>query len=212
MNFLRRHWFDIGGILGVITVILVLVLLKHLSHYALLMWLSLISLFFHQAEEYRIVGTFPGMVNQVMFNSPIPDRYPLNTNTALIINVGLGWTTYVLAAILGIHAIWLGLATILVSLGNIIAHMFVFNVKGKTWFNAGMVTSLFLFVPCVYGFYVVVILGRLASFGDYMVGIPLGILLNVAGVFKMISWLADKNSRYVFSRRQLLAKDIAGKA
>jgi hypothetical protein len=53
-------------------------------------WLSLISLFLHQAEEYRYPGYFPGMVNLVMFASPQPDRYPLNTNTALIVNVVIG--------------------------------------------------------------------------------------------------------------------------
>src|SRR5690606_22705690 len=109
-----------------------------LSRYQLLMWLSLVSLFFHQMEEYRIVGTFPGMINRVMFKSNIPDRYPLNTNTSFIINVVLGWTIYLLAAIGAEQAIWLGMATILVSLANIIAHTFLFNIKGKTIFNAGL--------------------------------------------------------------------------
>jgi len=212
MNFLRRHWYDIGGILGMLTLIMVLTFLRYLSHYQLLMWLSLISLFFHQVEEYRLVGTFPGMVNHIMFNSQLPDRYPLNTNTAFIINVIIGWATYITAAIIGKHAMWLGMATMLVSLGNIIAHMFVFNIKGKTWFNAGMVTSLVFFVPCVYGYYNLVIIGHMASFNDYLIGIPLGILLNIVGVFKLISWLADKNTHYIFSQRQLLAKDRVGKS
>jgi len=109
MNFLRGHWFDIGGVLGVICLSTVIIFLKYLSAYQLLMWLSLISLFFHQMEEYRIAGTFPGMINRVMFKSKLPDRYPLNTNSAFIINVVIGWTCYVAAAVAGAHAIWLSL-------------------------------------------------------------------------------------------------------
>jgi hypothetical protein len=117
---------------------------------------SLVTLFFHQLEEYRIAGTFPGMINHVMFHSEMPDRYPLNSNTALIVNVVIGWLFYFLAALLGEKAIWLGLAIILVSLGNFIAHTFPFNIKGKTLYNAGMITSWIFFVPCIYFFFRIV--------------------------------------------------------
>src|SRR5665213_1314091 len=92
MNTLRKHWYDLGGILSVIVLVLVFINAKKLTAYELLMWLSLVSLFFHQLEEYRIGGTFPGMLNNVLFHSSQPDRYPLNTNTALIINVVIGWS------------------------------------------------------------------------------------------------------------------------
>jgi hypothetical protein len=87
MNYLRKHWYDLGGILAVIVLVYICVNISSLTDYELLMWLSLVGLFFHQMEEYRIAGTFPGMINTVMFNSNIPDRYPLNTNSAFIINV-----------------------------------------------------------------------------------------------------------------------------
>lgn len=171
------------------------------------MWLSLISLFFHQLEEYRIVGTFPGMINKVMYNSELPDRYPLNTNTSFVINVFVGWVFYFLAAIFAEKAVWLGIATILVSFGNIIAHTFLFNIKGRTIYNAGMATSLLFFVPCIYYFIVIVQRNNLLSIGDLIIGIILGIILNVIGVLKMIDWLADKKTIYVFDQRNLLPKD-----
>ena len=79
------------------------------------MWLSLVSLFFYQLEEYRIVGIFPGMLNAALYKSEMPDRYPLNTNTALLVNVIAGRTFYFSAAFFAEKAIWLGLATILTS-------------------------------------------------------------------------------------------------
>ena len=99
MNFLRKHWYDVGGFFSVVVSSYVFLNHNNLTKYQTLMWLSLVALFVHQLEEYRIAGTFPGMVNTVMYNSKLPDRYPLNTNTALYINVFVGWSFYFLAAI-----------------------------------------------------------------------------------------------------------------
>ena len=101
MNLLRKNWYDLGAFLSVVVSIYIFVNHSNLTNYQTIMWLSLVSLFLHQSEEYRIAGTFPGMVNTVIYNSKKPDRYPLNTNTAFYVNVVVGWTFYFLAAILG---------------------------------------------------------------------------------------------------------------
>ena len=90
MNFLRRNWYDLGAFLSVLVSVYVFINYSTLTNYQTLMWLSLVSLFFHQLEEYRIAGTFPGMVNTVMYKSKMPDRYPLDTNTAFYVNVVVG--------------------------------------------------------------------------------------------------------------------------
>lgn len=207
MSFLRNHWYDLGGFFALIILGYLGAFHSTLPPYQLLMWLSLVSLFLHQLEEYRIVGTFPGMVNRAMFNSSQPDRYPLNTNTAFIVNVVVGWGAYLLAALLGVHAVWLGLATIIVSLGNLIAHTFVFNIKGKTFYNAGMATSWLFFAPCVYFFFQIVHVHELITTTDYVIGISLGVVLNVVGILKIITWLADKDTTYIFPDRNLLPAD-----
>lgn len=207
MGTLRKHWYDLGGILSVIVMVYVFTDAKQLTAYELLLWLSMVSLFFHQLEEYRIAGTFPGMMNKVMFHSDLPDRYPLNTNTALIVNVIVGWLFYFLAAFFGEKAIWLGLATMLVSAGNFIAHTFLFNIKGKTFYNAGMITSWIFLAPCVYYFFHIVYANNLITTKDYLAGIPLGIALNVIGILKLIDWLKDRDTKYVFGQRNLLPQD-----
>lgn len=171
------------------------------------MYLSLVSLFLHQLEEYRIIGTFPGMINKVMFKSKMPDRYPLNSNTSLIVNTITGWLFYLLAALYAEKAIWLGIATILVSLGNIIAHTFLFNIKGKTFFNAGMITGLLFFAPISFFFFKIIHVEGLVTNTDYLIGLPLGIALNIIGVFKLIDWMKDENTNYIFEQRNLLPKD-----
>ncbi|MBS1979339.1 MAG: HXXEE domain-containing protein [Bacteroidetes bacterium] len=206
MNFLRKHWYDVAGVLA-IGIAPFLFQAENLTTYDYVVWGSLISLFLHQMEEYRIVGTFPGMVNRVMYKSELPDRYPLNTNTAVYVNVFMGWSTYLVAALLGEKAVWLGIATILVSVGNVIAHTIVFNIKGKTLYNAGLATSWFLFVPCAWLFFNTIHSEGLVTLSDYVIGIPLGILLNVVGILKLIDWFADKNTPYVFESRNLLPVD-----
>ena len=202
MDFMRLHWFDVGLALAFVTG--GIVFLSNLNPLSLLLWLSLISLFLHQFEEYRYPGYFPGMMNTVMFASKQPDRYPLNTNTSFIINVCVGWLSYLLAAIFAEKAIWLGIATILVSVGNFIAHTFLFNIKGKTIYNPGMFTAIVFFVPIAVYFGYLLVQGNLATPVDWGVGIILGVVLNVVGILKLIDWLKDENTKYIFPERFLL--------
>lgn len=206
MKFLSKHWYDIGGVLTV-PVLIYLFQAKDLTNYDYLMWLSLISLFLHQLEEYRIVGTFPGMVNRVIYNSDLPDRYPLNPKTSFYVNVLIGWFSYFLAALLGQKAVWLGIATILISLGNTIAHTTFFNIKGRTFYNAGMATCWLFFAPCIYFFFTTIHKDNLVTGTDYLIGIPLGLVLNVIGILKFIDWFADRETEYIFSQQNLLPID-----
>ncbi len=202
IKYLRYHWFDLA-------IFLVIVLTGTLyitqpSGMTLLLWLSLGSLFLHQIEEWRYPGYFPGMLNTALFSSDIPDRYPLNANSGMIVNVFFGWGSYVLAALFWRQAIWLAIATILVSIGNIFAHTIIFNIKGKTLYNPGLVTSWLFFAPIVYFFFNLVISQNLAIPADWILGIVLGAALNYFGVYKSILWLSDKNTPYIFPSRFLL--------
>lgn len=150
MIFITGHGFYIGQDSPFLYSSIYLFQAENLTNYDYVMWCSLVSLFLHQLEEYRLAGIFPGMVNRVMYRSDLPDRYPLNALTAVYVNVLVGWIFYFLAAILRHHAVWCGIATILVSLGNVIAHTILFKLKGKTFYNAGLATSWLFFVPCIY--------------------------------------------------------------
>lgn len=202
MNFMRLHWFDVGLALALVTG--GIAFSGSLAPLSTLLWVSLISLFLHQFEEYRYPGYFPGMMNTVMFSSKQPDRYPLNTNTAFIVNVMVGWLSYLLAAIFAEKSIWLGIATMLVSVGNFFVHTFLFNIKGKTLYNPGMLTAIGLFAPIAAYFGYLIIQGHLATPLDWVVGVILGIVLNAVGILKMIDWLKDENTEYIFPERSLM--------
>lgn len=199
MKFMRNHWFDLGVILGGF-LICGLFWMKP-TGVQLVLWVSLLSLFVHQFEEYRFPGYFPGMINVWLFESDRPERYPLNSQTSLIVNVVVGWFSYLLAALFASQWLWLGIATILVSLGNVFAHTVLFNRKGGTYYNPGLLTCWLLFVPVIVWFFVTVFREGLANTVDWVIGIPLGVVLNYVGIIKLIDWLRDKDSPYVFPVR-----------
>ena len=202
MSILRMHWFDLGLALAALAAGLVIAV--HPIGIALLLWLNLIALFLHQAEEYRYPGYFPGMMNAVMFSSPNPDRYPLNPQTALIINTLVGWLVYLLAALFGLRAPWLGMAAVLISAGNFIAHTFLFNIKGKTAYNPGMATGILFFLPLTVLYFTLLVGSGAASPVDWIAGILLGLALNAIGILKMIDWLKDEHTPYTFPARFLI--------
>jgi len=203
MRFMRLHWFDVG--LGLAIVVGGLLLVIPVDRVSLILWLHLMALFLHQAKEYRYPGYFPTMLNTTLYASTKPDRYPLNTNTALLVNVAIGWLVYVLAAVLGETALWLAIATMLVSAGNLVAHTILFNIKGKTLYNPGLLTALLLFLPIVVSLCSLLIQGHLASTLDWILGLVLGIVLNYVGILKLIDWMKDENTIYIFPPRFLRA-------
>lgn len=198
MRFLRNHWFHIGFVVAVLFSLYLLFGAHQFSSFRILLSVSFIGLLLHQFEEYVLPGNFPRMVNTVMFHSKHPRNYPLNTNTAFLINVVLGWLVYILAIIFAEHAVWLAVASIMISLGNVIAHTFLFNIKGKTIYNPGMVTALGIFLPITIIFFQFVIHAGLLSVSNFVIGLVVGIVLNYFGILRMITLLAKKNSPYSF--------------
>lgn len=67
-----------------------------MSEIKVLLALSFVAILVHQFEEYRWPGYFAGLFNVVIFNSDIPDRYPLNTQSAMVINILIAYVFYLL--------------------------------------------------------------------------------------------------------------------
>lgn len=202
MNFLRDHWFDLAFAMAIILVIALYI--SQPSGLSLVMWLSLGALFLHQVEEWRFPGYFPGMLNVVMFGSAVPDRYPLNSQSGLVINIGIGWSSYLLAALFWQETFWLAIATMLVSVGNLFAHTVIFNIKGKTRYNPGLVTAWLCFAPVVTAFCTLVSTQYPGTTTDWVLGVALGMVLNYFGIYKMVLWMANRNTPYFFPQRCLI--------
>jgi hypothetical protein len=200
MRFMERHWFDVGGVLGIILAVWLILAGSSMTTLTLLLWLSLLSLFAHQVEEWRWPGWFPGMLNVVLFRSQDPWRFPLNVRSGLAVNVAVGWVGYALAAVLGERALWLALATIMVSIGNCVLHLLVVPIRGRMPYNPGMVTSLVFFIP-ISAWFLIEYLPTMSAF-DIFIGFIIGLVLNVGGVIGLIRVMEDPNAP-AFEPRQV---------
>lgn len=198
MGFLKKHWQDAGLVLALAASGLFALFHTSLSPLQILLWISFITLLLHEFEEYRWPGGFPQFLNGAIFGSDQPDRYPLNTRSALVVNVLMGWPVYAAAAILAEKAVWLGMAAIVVSMGNILAHAVVFNIKARRFYNPGLATALLLFLPVSIAFFRQIVGEGLASPADYLIGFSLGFFLIYVGILKTIDWMKDKNTNNSF--------------
>ena len=146
MDFIRNHWFRLGLIWAIIFIFYGLFAGSSLSPVERLLLLSLIALPLHQYEEYVLPGGGPLVINKVFWGEKKDFmNYPGNWNSIMIVNVS-AYVFYVVALLLP-HAYWLGLAVMLFNLFQVLGHGVEMNIKGKTWYNPGMGTSIFLFLP-----------------------------------------------------------------
>ncbi len=189
MTRFRSHWFDVGVVLGAALVLVWLIARPNFASVQLILWVSLITLFLHQFEEWRWPGWFAGFLNIGLFRSDDPTRYPLNPTSAMVVNVVVGWSGYVLAALCWSNALWLGVATLTMSIGNCVFHLVFMPLRLRIPYNPGMATSLFLFLPTVIWFFVEASSQGLMTVGDLLIGIPLGMVLNVVGIIGVIELL-----------------------
>src|SRR5918993_5679387 len=95
MGNYRDNWFNVGAVLAMAIVGALAISHRRLSRSRLFSALNLTALMVHQFEEYGFPGYFPGLLNAGVFKSGKPDRYPLNTNSALIVNAAVSYrSTY----------------------------------------------------------------------------------------------------------------------
>jgi hypothetical protein len=142
----RANWPRVGGVIAMGSAGALALSHQRLSKPQQLSALNMLALLVHQYEEYEDPGYFPGQFNGGLFHSDEPDRYPLNTNTALIINVPLAYAFYALPVVFPKKR-WLGLAPVLFGFGQAVGHGLIFNRLAKDRYSPGFLASLLLHVP-----------------------------------------------------------------
>jgi Protein of unknown function with HXXEE motif len=193
-------WYEFGGLASLCVLIYssYLFLFKDLTVQAIL-WINLFALLIHQFEEYGYPGWFPGMLNRKVFGSEKSLSYPLNKLTSWVVNVPMAWSFYLFAIIWSAEFPSLGLACILLSLGNLMGHL-GFSIKGRTWYHPGLISALCLFAPVVWVY--LVVLDPMQFLGEKTMwnGILFGVIAN-AMIPLVVLLLARENSRFEFGTR-----------
>jgi hypothetical protein len=208
MQFIRRHWYDLGLALAVAAI--VWALLGHLRTVQLILLLNFVVLTLHQFEEYGWPGGFPWIFNEVMQPKGAADRYPLNQNNAFFINVVLAWPFYLIPVFFP-DVIWLGLAPTLFGVGQLIFHGIVGNVKLKTFYNPGLVAVGLGHVPLGIWYLIEVNSKATITYWDWVFAVVY-IACFIFIVMRKIghTLLADKNSSYPFAPEEMERFDRRG--
>jgi hypothetical protein len=209
MNAFRRHWYSIGLVWAVIAI--AWALLGHLPTVQMILLLNFAVLILHQFEELGWPGGFPWMYNEVVNPKGGPaDRYPLNQNNNLFINV---WAAYpfCLIPVFFPTALWLGLAMVLFGVGQFVVHAFVNNSKLRSLYNPGLATVVLGFLP-LGAWYLFEVYSH-QSVPPWNWGIAVVCMAFFSGVVMVrigFGFLADKNSPYPFAPEEIERFDRSG--
>jgi len=146
MNFLRRHWYDGGAVIAVCTILWLIFQWRDIGVLQRLLLLNFAVLLVHQYEEYGFPGGEPAIMNMVLQPSSIPDRYPLNQNSAMVINLAAAYGFYLLPVFFP-TIIWFGFAPVLFGVLQFVIHGVVTNVKLKSIYNPGLAAVMLGHIP-----------------------------------------------------------------
>jgi len=204
MKFYRKNWYYIGGILFIALVFFMGFWGSgNFSRIQMVLIYSFMALLIHQLEEYGLPGGFPGIFNiAVLGEREAPERYPLNQNQCLIVNIFLAYPFYIVPIFLP-NVIWLGMAQVLFGMAQLIIHGVIINIRLKSLYNPGLAAVVFLHCPIgVYYFWYVAANG-LAATGDYV----WAAIATVIAAFFIIGFpilaLRNKQSKYPFDESEL---------
>ncbi|MBT8339843.1 MAG: HXXEE domain-containing protein [Desulfatitalea sp.] len=201
LAFYRRHWFDVGGILLVIGGCILSFVWKELSTVQLLLTAMWFAQLLHNIEEYRWPGYLPGQMNVGMFNSDTPDRYPFNTNSAMIINTLFAYPVYVLPIFFP-NLIWLGLGPVLIAFAQIPSHTILPIRKLKVRYSPGIITCVFLHLPIGILYVRQILAEGLVHPIDWLYSAIYAVFIGLVLVQGPIRLFRDKNTPYRFTARQ----------
>lgn len=203
MDVFRRHWYNIGGVVAVVAIVCLFIFWNSMSVLQILLLMSFIAILIHQFEEYGFPGGEPAITNMVMQPNDTPDRYPLNQNSAMITNVLIAYTVYLIPIFLP-NIIWLGLAPILMGFAQFIVHGIVTNRKMKSIYNPGLGAVVFLHIPIGTYYIYYIVSNGLSSGWDWLIAIVYLIIIVAIVLNKLTyDWLADKNSKYPFAEEEM---------
>lgn len=202
MNILRKYWPDLGMLVVAATGIGIVLNHRSMSELSMILWLSFIAILVHQFEEYRWPGYFGGLFNIVIFKSEQPKHYPLNPQSAMIINLIIAYVFYLLPVFFP-DIIWLALAPIFMGFFQFIWRGIFANIKAKTWYNPGLFAVLVFHFPIGGWYLYYIVTHHLASTTDWIIGSVYFVIAVYLLIIKGNMWLKDIDSPFDFSDKQM---------
>ena len=203
MKLICRHWYNIGLVIALGAIAYLAIFWWQLEMLQRLLIMNFVALLIHQFEEYGFPGGEPAIMNIVLQNSDMPDRYPLNQLSAMVTNVIAAYPFYLLPVFFP-NIIWLGLAPMLFGIMQLMVHGVITNKKMKSIYNPGLGAVVLLHVPIgIYYIYYVVSNG-LTNGAVWIMAIVYTIAFAAIAVGALTyKVMPDKNTKYVFDKAEM---------
>lgn len=211
MKWFCKNWYWVGGIVALLTLVFLVCDWHHLDVVRRLLILNFIALLVHQVEEYGWPGGEPAVMNIALRQSDIPDRYPLNQLSAMLVNCFIAYVIYVIPIFFP-DKIWMGFAVMAFGLSQFIIHGIMTNVRMHTCYNPGLGAVVLLHFPISIYYIVYTWRHGLATGMDFVWGTVLCLLIAVIFVALMTYVvLADRNSKWPFTPAEMVRFRVAEK-
>lgn len=203
MKFLRRHWYNIGGAVAIVAAVYATLMWHQMNRSSLLLLLNFAALLVHQYEEYGCPGGEPVVMNTVLQSSERPDRYPLNQNSAMVVNVLAAYGFYLIPVFFP-TIYWLGIAPTLFGFGQFIIHGIVTPKKLGSLYNPGLAAVVLLHIPIGIAYLHHIAAPGEVTVTDWIIAVPYTFAFVFISLRMMTyTWLADKNSPYPFAPEEM---------
>lgn len=203
MDWYRKNWFFVGGVIFVIMAYIIGIFGDDMDPLRKLNIMLFMSLVIHEFEEYVFPGGFGAAMNIALFDEhELMDRYPGNTNNCLIVNVFCVYPLYIFAILFPQFHI-VGLLMAYFGMAQIIVHGILINKKLNTFYNPGLATTIFIFIPM--GIYYIYYTATNYSIPIWqwiasIVALP---IVSMLTVMLPIKFGKDRNTKYVFLKRDV---------
>jgi hypothetical protein len=196
VTFIRNNWYRLGFVAFVAMAFCGVLFLRDMGIVQTLLYVSLMALFLHQFEEYQFPGGGPVVINRYFYGADeqLFRHYPGNWNSSMLVNL-LSYVFYILAIALP-DLTWLGMATMFFNLYQVIGHGIQMNVKMHTWYNPGMATSVFLFLPISVAYIVVTAGGGLIAGIEWLYAVIAFVVMAACCVVGPVQLLKREDSPY----------------
>lgn len=194
----RRQWPRAGGVLAMALGGVTALTSGRMSKPQTLSAANFGALLVHQYQEYQDPGWFPGQFNQGLFHSDSPRNYPLNTNSALCVNVAFAYPYYI-APILFPKVRWLGLSPVLFGMMQAVGHGIIFPRLAGDKYSPGFLASALLHVPIGLTYIKAVQADRPLTRAEWAAAIAYTVAFAAVGVAGPNLVMHDKDSPYAFT-------------
>lgn len=210
-DWYRNHWYYVGGVLFVILAIWMALFGELVDPVRRIMIVGFMGLLIHQFEEYVLPGGFPIVWNIVQSGETERyDRYPMNKHTSFICNVCLMYPLYILGIIFSRYYV-LGLMLMFFSIGQVVIHGIILNIKMHRLYNPGVATMLFILIP-VGIYYIWYVSAHFAlPWWYYVLALILLMPVSFCSLMLPIKKLANKDTPHVWPQDEAEKFHVAKK-